>query len=179
MKRNLIFIITGLLVVGLLFFPKQIYWLFFPHTKQDVIEQVFRDREIYYAISFPQQVTAQRLHSKGSDVQKMSGYTKDEAIVLTPDEIDALKTILKPPTSYRWRISASSPDYDILLTFHCDGRNIRMAFSFKNNMFGVFDGEDDNAQAVNTEYLFDPMRDKLVAVTKTIFPNDKDIQALQ
>jgi hypothetical protein len=179
MKRNLLFIIAAILVAAILFFPKQIYWLFFPHTKQDMIEQVFRDREIYYVICFPQQVIAQRLHSKGSDAQKMSGYTKDEPIILTPDEVDALKTPLRVQSSYRWRINTSSPDYDVLFTFRCDGRNIRVALSFKNNMLGVFDGEDDNAQQVNTEYLFDPMRDQLIAVAKKIFPDDKDIQALQ
>ena len=179
MKRNLFYIIAAVLVVAILFFPKQIYWLFFPHTKQDVIEQVFRDREIFYAICYPKQITAQRLHSKGNDPQKMSGYTMDEAVVLTPDEVDALKTPLKAQSSYLWRYSTTTPDYNVLLTFHCDGRNIRIALSFKNNMLGVFDGEDDNAQQVNTEYLFDPMRDRLVAVVKKIFPDDKDIQALQ
>ncbi len=179
MKQKVIYAVLAILVVGLLFFPKQIYWLFFPHTKQDVIEQVFRDREIYYVICYPQQVNAQILHAKGSDKDKMSGYNKDASVPVSVDAVTTLKTLLKKPSSYRWRYNVASPDYNVLFTLHCDGRNIRMAFDFKNNMFGVYDGEDDNAQPVNTEYLFDPMRDQLVAVVKGIFPNDKGIQALQ
>jgi hypothetical protein len=44
---------------------------------------------------------------------------------------------------------------------------------------GVFDGEGENAKDISDSFLFDPMRKQLMALCKTLFPNDKEIQALK
>jgi hypothetical protein len=179
MKQNLLILALALLLIVLLFFPKQIYWLFYPHSKQDVIEQVFKNREIYYAICYPQDVTAQRLQSNGNDTGKLDGYAKDAAVTLPPEDVQQLRSLLQKSSSYRWRHSLSTPDYDAVLNFRAQGHVVRIALSFKNNVFGVFDGEDDKDEQINTECRFDPIRDQLVAICKTVFPDDRKIQALQ
>jgi hypothetical protein len=192
--KPIIFTLLGIIVVVLLFFPTQVYFLFYPHTQNDVIIQVFKDREIFSVIQNPQSVTAQLLHAKVAsssdtlEVQlkdtagtgKLDGYTKDAPVGLSPEEIQAIQKLLEKPMSYHWRMQPNCiPDYGVLLNFRLQGHTVRVALCFKCNMIGVFDGEDDSADQINSEYDFQPMRPQLVAIAKGIFPNDKEIQALQ
>jgi hypothetical protein len=176
-------IIAGVVIVVLilLFFPMQVYWLFYPHTKQDVILQVFKDREVLSVIQFSQSATAQRLHPKnGGGSDTLDGYTKDAPVGLSPQQIKSFQDLLEKPTSYHWGIGNSCiPDYGVLLNFRSEGETVRVAICFKCNMLGVFDGNDDSAKQINSQYIIDPMRPQLIALAKQIFPNDKEIQGLQ
>ena len=178
--KPIVFTLLGIIVVVLLFFPMQVYWLFYPHTQQDVILQVFKDREIYSVIQDPQLVSVQRLHSKEGGTNKLDGYNKDSSVGPSPQEVQAIQSLLEKPASYRWGYGRTCiPDYGVLLNFRLQGHTVRVALCFKCNMIGVFDGNDDSADQINKEYLFDPMRPQLIAICKEIFPNDKEIQGLQ
>ncbi|HTR42140.1 MAG TPA: hypothetical protein VMH87_11045 [Pseudomonadales bacterium] len=178
--KPIIFTTLGIVVVALLFFPTQIYFLFYPHTQNDVVMQVFKDREIFSVIQTPQSVTAQLLHSKNGGSDTLAGYTKDALVGLSPEQIQAIQKLLEKPASYSWGIGNNCiPDYGVLLNFRLQGDTVRVALCFKCNMMGVFEGDDDGAAQINREYLFEPMRSQLIAICKQIFPNDKEIQALQ
>ena len=178
--KPIIFTLLGIIVVVLLFFPTQVYFLFYPHTQNDVIIQVFKDREIFSVIQSPQAVTAQLLHSKNGGSDKLDGYIEDAPAGLSPQDIQSIQNLLGKPASYRWGIGNTCiPDYGVLLNFRSQGHTVRVALCFKCNMIGVFDGDDDSADQINKEYLFDPMRPQLIAISKEIFPNDKEIQGLK
>jgi hypothetical protein len=180
MKGKQFIWILGLLVLCAMFSPMSLYRLFHPPSEQDVIKKVFQNREIFDAIVSSQQVTAQLLQGKDeNDPTTLIGYTKNAPVPLSPDESQKIKTLLQKPSSYLWNIGNTClPKYGVLFNFHSGGRTVRIAFCFRCNMIGVFNGEDDNARPVNAEYIFEPMRGQLVTLCKTIFPNDKEIQAL-
>ena len=179
MKWKLLIVAVGIVIFVILFFPMQIYWLFCPHTLQDVIQQVFKSRDIDCVIAYPQQVTAQRLH-RNTEYGGLDGYTKDPPVTISPEQVQQLKTLLQDPKSYDWGMGNNCvPDYAVLYSFRAEGHTVRVAFCFECNMIGVFDGQDDHAGQINNRYMFKPMRAQVIALTKTIFPNDKTIQALQ
>lgn len=180
MKWKLLIVAVGIAIFVILFFPMQIYWLFCPHTLQDVILQVFKNRENDYVIAYPQTATAQLLHRNTGDGATLDDYAKDAPTTISPEQVQQLKTLLQDPKSYDWGMGKTcQPDYGVLYSFRAEGHIVRVAICFKCNMIGVFDGEDDHAGKINNQYLITPMRVKLVAVTKAVFPNDKTIQALQ
>ncbi len=156
-------------------------WRLYPHTQQDVIERVFRNRQIFDVVMSSQQVTVQSLHKNGEEPQEiLAGYTNDAPVLLSAEQAQKIKNLLTAPSSYLWNVGNSCmPDYGVLFNFQTGGHTVRVALCFKCRMVGVFDGEDNKAGQVNYEYLFDPMRKQLAAICIAIFPNDKEIQALQ
>ena len=178
--KPIIIALLVIIVVALLFFPTQIYFLFYPHTQNDVVNQVFRDREVFSVIQTPQSVTAQLLHSKNGGSDTLDGYTKDAPVGLEPRQIQAIQNLLEKPGSYRWGVTRTcTADYGVLLNFRLQGQDVCVALCFKCNLIGVFDGDGDNAKTISEGCLFDPMRPQLIAICKEIFPNDKEIQGLQ
>lgn len=172
--KPIILIALGVNVVVLLFFQ------FYPHTQQDVVRQVFKNREKFSVIQNPQLVTAELLHSKNGASPILDGYTKDAPVGLSPQEIQSIQNLLEKPASYHWGIgNGCMPDYGVLLNFRSQGHIVRVALCFKCDMFGVFDGDNDSAEQINREYIMDLMRPQLVAIAKEIFPNDKEIQGLK
>ncbi len=128
MKWKPIIITVFVIVVVVLFhFSRcRFYWLFYPPTKNDVIIQFFKDREIFSVIQTPQSVTAQLLHSKNGSSDTLDGYTKDASVGLSDEEIQAIQKLLTEPASYRWGISGPcTPGYDLLLNFHLQGHDVR------------------------------------------------------
>ncbi len=178
--KPIILVAFGIIVAALFFFPTQLYFLFYPHTQNDVVNQVFRDREVFSVIQTPQSVTAQLLHSKNGGSDTLDGYTKDAPVGLLPQQIQAIQNLLEKPASYHWgRRMTCIPDYGVLLNFRLQGDTVRVALCFKCNLIGVFDGNDDSAAQINHQSLVDTMRPQLVAICKEIFPNDKEIQGLK
>jgi hypothetical protein len=223
--------VLGVIAVVLVFFHAQVYFLFYPHTQDDVMIQVFKNREIFSVIQRPQSVTAQRLHPKYDssgtsdgytnnappglshqqiqaihspklsgytdtpvelspkeiqDLQNLSdsgilfGYAKAAPVGLSPEQIQTIQKLLEKPASYRWSRPVNCiPEYGVLFNFHSDGRTVRVAFCFRCGQLGVFDGEDDSKEQINRVDMFNPMRGRVLAICKEIFPNDKEIQELK
>ena len=67
----------------------------------------------------------------------------------------------------------------MVLNFHSKQSTLRIALCFDCDIAGIFDGEAENAQSINTGGDFDPMHKQLVRIAKSIFPNDSEIQALK
>jgi hypothetical protein len=180
MKWKLLMLAVGVAFFAILFFPLQFYWLFWPHTLQDVIQQVFNSRENDYVIAYPQEVTAQVLHQNTGDGTTLDEYSKDAPVTLSLVQIRQLRALLQDPKSYHWGMGKTcNPDYGVLYHFRAQGHTIRVAVCFKCDVLGVFDGDDDHATRINNQSLFTPMHAQLIAFTKTLFPDDKTIQALQ
>lgn len=158
-----------------------VYRLFHHRSQQDVIQEVFKNRQIFDVVISSQQVTAQSLHSKyGSDWTILDGYDKGLPVSISPSDAQKIKDLLQSPSSYLWNIGNTCiPDYGVLFNFCSGAHTVRVALCFKCQMVGVFNGEDDKAEQVNREYIMKPMREPLIAICKTIFPDDKEIQALK
>lgn len=170
-----------ILAFGILLLFAAIYdWRTRP-TQQDVIQKVFGNQQNYDTFVFSQKVTAQLLHKQDeANPIKLKGYNSDAPISLSSEEIQKIKPLLQNPPSYLWNIGNNCiPDYGVLFTFHSEQRTVRVAVCFKCNMLGVFDSKDDNAGQINSEYIIDPMHAQLVALVKSIFPNDPTIQSLK
>jgi hypothetical protein len=229
---GVIFLTLSVFTVVQLLRSGPVYQLFHPHSQQDVITQVFKNREIFSVIQSPQSATAQRLYRKydssgtldsydssapaslssqqtqaihsitldGStngtlgnlspreiqDLQNLAnsseldGYTRGALVGLSPQQIQIIQNLLGKPSSYHWGIGNNCiPDYGVLFNFRLQGHDVHVAFCFKCNLIGVFDGDDDSAEQINIKDQFDPMRSQLIALAKEIFPNDKEIQGLK
>ena len=91
-----------------------------------------------------------------------------------------IQDLLQRPSSFSWNIDKGCiVDYGVLFTFRSADRTIQLALCFGCNWFGIFDGADDNARAVNSQDNFDPIRKDLVAIAKKLFPDDAEIQELK
>ena len=154
-------------------------WRLLPHTQQELIQGVFAGQQNFDVVTSSPQVTVQRLHEKPDGrPDQLTGYTKDAPLTLSPEQARKIKDLLKSPSSYIWNLKSNCiPHYGVLFNFQSGGHTVRVALCFKCRIIAVFDGEDDNAKQIS-DGLFDPMRDQLVAISKTLFPNDKEIQAL-
>ena len=179
MKKK-IFIGLGIAFAFFIFFCTPLGWRLWPHTRQDVIERAFGNPQIFNVVMSSSQVTVQRLHDKPEgDQDLLADYTKDAPIPVSPEQAQKIKDLLESPSSYIWNFGRTCmPHYGVLFNFQSGGHTVRVALCFKCRIIAVFNGEDDNAQQINNPDLFDPMRDQLVAISKTLFPNDKEIQSL-
>ena len=176
MKWKLVILAFGILLL----FAAVYDWRTRP-TQQDVIQKVFGNQQNYDAFVSSQKVTAQLLHKQDeANSTKLKGYSSDAPISLSSEQIQKIKFLLQNPPSYLWNIGNSCiPDYGVLFTFHSDQRTVRVAVCFECDMLGVFDSEDNSAGQINSEYIIDPMHAQLVALAKSIFPNDTTIQSLK
>ena len=174
----LIIIIAGNFVW---FHPQTVYRLFHPAGNQQVIQYVFKNQQIFDTMASAQLVTAQRLHQRNDGNQELlSGYDQGTVVTLTADQAENVKDLLQSPWSYAWdTVKSGMPDYGVLFRFQSAGGTVRVAFCFSCRQVGVFDGDDDSLKLVNSNSNFDPMRAQMVSLLKEIFPNDKEIQALQ
>lgn len=150
-------------------------------TKADVVKQVFGNEQIFNVVVNAEQVTAQRLHFRSHEQGgSLSSYDRDELVVLSPTIAKDIQRLIQKPSSYDWMtINKCSVDYGILLAFHSGQRTVRIALCLHCREISVFDGLSDNAERVNQEHQFDPMRKQLIAIAKFIFPNDPEIQSQQ
>jgi len=149
-------------------------------TVADVAEQVFGDSEHMAAMASATSVTAYRLHSKSnddgsSDESFLAGYTQSEPVQLSDPQVLFVKQLFRQPTSYDLEaISLCIPNYGILLVFHSQPHDIRVALCLQCDQLAVFAGD----RRLNKADLFDPMRPKVVSLAKALFPKDSEIESL-
>ena len=170
------------LVLGLVIVlrPMAVYRFFHPASRHEVIERVFKDQEIFDVMINSSRVTAQRLHQKSAgDPDLLSGYTWDAPVTLAADQAQQIKSLLQSPSSYMWDVVSCSPDYGVVYNFQSGGHAVHVAFCFKCNIIGIFDGDNDASNSINFTSQFDPMRGQMATLSKTLFPNDKEIQKLE
>jgi hypothetical protein len=185
MRRNLSIllpIIVIIIVAGhiILFRPMTVYRMLLPWSHEEVIEKVFKDQEIFDVMMNSPQVTAQRLHwSTDRDPDLLSGYTRDMPVTLTVRQTQQIKNLLQSPWSYLWDVASCGPNYGVLYNFESGGHTVHVAFCFRCNIIGIFDGDNDASNRINFTSQFNPMRQQVVILSKALFSNDKEIQALQ
>ena len=128
------------------------------------------------------QVTAQRLHGKsGGDQVVLGGYAQDAPVTLGTDQARQIKNLLRNPSSYLWDWESCLPDYGVVYNFQSSGHAVHVAFCFKCNIIGVFDGDNYTSNVVNSASAsqFDPMRGQMATLSKALFPKDSEMQALK
>ena len=175
--------VTIVLAIALLLGIAYGYWRS-QSSRPDVVHKVFGGHELYAAFHNSRTATAQRLHWRGDqslDRGKLNGYAQDAPVPIAAERVQELLALLHRPSSYDWGDYTKSCiiDYAVLLTFSSGQRVIRVALCFKCNELGIFAGEDNTADSINTEADFDPVREQLLAIVKPIYPNDQEIQGLK
>jgi hypothetical protein len=181
-RKLLVILILLILILGYAFLlrPSFVLHLYPPWGHRDVVERVFRDQEIFDAVMNSPQVTVQRLHwNSDLDQDRLSSYTRDAALTLTDAQAQQIKSLLKKPSSYLWDVASCGPVYGVLYNFQSGGHAVHVAFCFKCNIIGIFDGDNDSSNRVNATPQFDPMRGPMVTLSKALFPTDKEIQGLK
>lgn len=152
-----------------------------PH--QDVAKKVFRDQETLNAFLQAQDVTAQRLYleRKPGGVHRgmLSNYRRGAVVKVSPQLAAQIRQLLKQASSYVWGrgVKMCIVDYGVLFTFEGSGSPIRVAICFECDWLGIFTNDDDT-RIINEERDIDPARRELVAIVKSIFPDDPEIQEL-
>lgn len=175
------------IVIAIIFFvaavlnPIVVYRFFHPPNRRDVIDRVFKDWLNQSVMMDSPEVTAQRLHRKpDGDPDHLSGYERDAPVTLTPTEAWRIKSLLREPSSYLWDARATcTPDYGMVYNFQCAGHSVHAAFCLKCNIIGIFDSDNDASNRVNFTSQFNPMRGQIVTLSKALFPNDGEMQALK
>jgi len=181
-SRNLRLAVAIALVLGIvtLLRPVILYRLIPPLGRREVVKTVFQDQQIFDAMMNSPQVTAQRLHRKSDGEQVLlSDYNRDVPVTLTADQARQIKSLLKKPSSYLWFIRSCLPDYGELYNFQSGNQTVHVAFCLKCNIVGVFIGDNDASNAINFTSQFNPIRGQIVALSKALFPNDSEMQALK
>jgi hypothetical protein len=160
--------------------PMTVYRILHPANRKEVIERVFKDQEIFDVMTNSPKVTAQRLNRKSDgDPDLLSGYTHDAPVTLTADQAQEIKGLLQSSSSYLWDVTSCMPDYGVVYNFQSGGHTVRAAFCFRCNIIGIFDGDNDASNSINFTSQFNPMRRQMLALSKSLFPDDKEMQALQ
>ncbi|HXI72558.1 MAG TPA: hypothetical protein VNN22_19625 [Verrucomicrobiae bacterium] len=177
MKRKPFIFVFGILLLVAAGYG---YWASRP-TQQDVIQKVFSNQRNFDIFLASEKVTAQLLHKRvATESEKLSGYERDAPVSVSQEETQKIKLLIQNPSSYLWNIANSCiTDYGVLFTFHADNRTLRIAVCLKCRELGVFDSEDESAEPVKSEYITKSMREQLVTIAKSIFPNDPAIQSLK
>jgi len=167
--------------------PMAVYRLFHPTSRREVVERVFKDQGVFDAMMNSPHVTAQRLRSKSdgdrilllTDRTLLTDYNREAPITLSAEQAQQIKSLLQSPSSYLWDVTSCLPDYGVVYNFQSGGHAVHVAFCFKCNIIGVFDGDNDASNSINFTSQFNPMRGQMIALSKTLFPNDSEIQALK
>lgn len=172
----------SLAIIGVIIFAVSVIgWLNRP-TQEDVIRNVFGSRQCFDTLVNSQVVTAQRLHlHEGSNPFELSNYDREAPVSVTAAQAQEIKHLLETPSSYEWSRARKTCviTYDVFFTFRSGPRVMRLAFNLQCNILYVFDGENESAHPVNHEEDYDLIRKPLVAIVKSVFPGDPDIQKLK
>ncbi|HEY1787849.1 MAG TPA: hypothetical protein VGJ73_06820 [Verrucomicrobiae bacterium] len=159
--------------------PVAVYRLFHPASRREVIERVFRDQQIFDVMINSPQVTVQRLQNKSEgDPDLLSSYIRGAPVTLRADQAQQIKSLLQSPSSYLWDVTSCLPVYGVVYNFQTGGRAVHAAFCFKCNIIGIFDGDNDASNSINFTSQFSPMRGQMIALSKSLFPRDRELQTL-
>jgi|SRR5579859_2783330 len=164
---------TGLLVLS-------VFVLAASSQPSRVAKEVFGDQQRLDSFLASQQVTAQRLHYRRNhtDPSSLDNYDKDNPVPVATAQAYIVQQLLQQPSSYPWdSVENCVPDYGVLLTFHNDKQDVRIALCFECDLLGVFDG--NHPKQINSKEECYLIHTQLVAVAKAIFPNDSAIQGLK
>jgi hypothetical protein len=153
-------------------------------TQDALIHDVFGDKPRLDAFLAATNASAQRLHFRDGDTNanptNLSGYDRSAPVPVPMPLLGNLKDVLQRPSSYEWGYSkACIADFGVLITCYSSQRIVSVALCFNCNWLGIFEGQNDNAEPINTKPDFDPCRPQLVSFSKSLFPSDPEIQALK
>ena len=96
-------------------------------------------------------------------------------VALSPEQSKALSTILANPDTYDWRRAKSDPYAPTIgIRFSRDVSRVDLAFDFTSNMLTIH----RHGKRIGVED-FDNARPALLALVKTLFATDPDVQALE
>ena len=178
-KRIILLIVAGGIIFVSYFFLRDNF------GKYNLARDVFGNYKNFNAFMAASEVTVQRVHYRGrsegdAGVLHDFGYTHDALLKVTDDQREELKRLLAAKSSYGWDYQkACIPNYAMIFHFHSADKVICVAFCFECRELGVFDSNANQVKEINTEDDFDPINGKLVAIAKSIFPNDPEIQAIK
>jgi hypothetical protein len=159
--------------------PVVVYRLFHPASRRELIERVFRDQEVFNAMINSPRVTAQRLQGKSEgNPDLLSSYTRSAPVTLAADQAQQIKNLLQNPSSYLWDVTSCLPVYGVVYNFQSGVHTLHVAFCFKCNVIGIFDGDNDASNSINFTSQFNPMRGQMIALSKSLFPKDGELQTL-
>ena len=182
MKWKLIALALGVFIVFWIFLSSQIggspfHW----RSQQDVIQEIFTGSNIFNVVMSSPQVTGQILKNDPEDgFPLLAGDNKYKPVILSPDQTQDFKELFDKPSSYVWGITSECTiQYGVVFDFRSGGHTVRVALCFHCHMMGIFEGDGEKAKNVSGFMLSDPMRKQLMALCKTLFPNDPKIQALK
>jgi hypothetical protein len=180
-RRYIIAILVTLVVLGFAFVAFGFWRARQP--KPDIARDLFGSQEALTTFTTAHGVTAQRLHFRFRDGQqystKLKDYEHDAPVAVSAEHVGELRKLLLQESSYWWRDGkACLPRYGVVFTFQAEQAPVRVALCFDCNLLGIYDSTDNAAENVNREKDFDPIRRQLVLISKSIFPADAVIQAL-
>jgi len=129
------------------------------------------------AMSSAAGITAYRLHSKPhkdgpSEAWALAGYTQGESVQLSNSQVTLVKQLLQQAPSYDFDVvSLCIPEYGVLLVFHAQLQDIRLALCFHCGQMAVFERD----RTLNKLDNFFPMHPTLLSLAKALFPKDAEI----
>jgi hypothetical protein len=154
------------------------YW-----RSRAVQRDVFRSPAVFATFRAATDVTAERLHYRHDSPQnpfRLDSYEHEVPVVVSPSDAQQIQRLLLQHSSYVWESAKPcAPNYGLVFTFRRADALVRVALCFECDTLGIYDSADADAQEINREGDFDPIRTLLAAVAKRVFPNDSDIQRLQ
>lgn len=120
---------------------------------------------------------AYRLRKTSPEVTGMDivNYTiVGEPVPIPPKSQHLLASLLNSHNSYSWGVlRGCSPSYGLQTQFKNEGEILDIFICFECNMLAIY----KNKKLVGLTY-FDPIRSKLIALSKELFPNDSEINSL-
>ena len=164
-------------------------WIVYVRNYHDVGRRIFGGAQTFSHFRSASVITAQRLHWKDpGGSMALADYTREPPVRLSEQQASELKRIFSDRSSYwldLWTTPAGQsivttclPHYGIL--FATDSvPPVQIAICFVCDQFAVFVGEGDTAKDVNDDDRLTVMRPSLVALAKSIYPNDSQIQSLK
>jgi hypothetical protein len=154
--------------------------------KKDFPTQFYGSAENMNVIMTAEKVTACRLtaprnannnvdRSKLRDFKTLSHYKAEPAVEIPPALLTGLRTILRDPATNDPDAKKScTPVYGVRFTFTNPHKTLTVNLCFDCDILVTAE-----ADAVIGGGAFDPAADRLLAIAKSLFPNDKDLKSIE
>ena len=146
-------------------------------TRQDVVKEVFGGQENFDFMLAAPVVQACRLKLKVDPSESglvITDYEEGSFVPLREAQAGELRSVLQSPDSYLFTLAKScAPIYGVRIRFQNKEESLDVDLCFSCDILTV---------SRHGEYVagedFDPIRPKLVALCKQLFPGDSEIQQL-